>query len=94
MTHLAETYPYYLANEPVAPNHDLVVTNKYTGAVATRVAMADAQAIDRGIGAAVEAAEELARWPAYRRQDVLMHCVERFKARSDELADTLCIEAG
>ena len=38
---LKETYPYYLANEPVAANTDLEVTNKYTGAVATRVALAD-----------------------------------------------------
>lgn len=38
---LKETYPYYLANEPVAANTDLAVTDKYTGAVATRVALAD-----------------------------------------------------
>ena len=91
---LAESYPYYLANEAVAANRDLVVTNKYTGEVATRVAMADADAIDRGIAAAVEAVEPLRAWPAYRRQEVLMHCVERFKQRFDELAHTLCIEAG
>ena len=44
---LQETYPYYLANKPVSPNADLEVTDKYTGEVATRVAMADAAAIDR-----------------------------------------------
>ena len=38
---LAATYPYYLANEPEAPNHDLEVLDKYTGEVATRVALAD-----------------------------------------------------
>jgi len=91
---LAESYPYYLANEPVAPNRDLVVTNKYTGEVATRVAMADAGAIDRGIAAAVEATEALRAWPAYRRQEVLMHCARSFERRFDELAHTLCIEAG
>ena len=37
---LRESYPYYLANEPVAANTDLEVTNKYTGEVAPRVAMA------------------------------------------------------
>lgn len=50
---LKETYPYYLANTPEQPNTDLAVTDKYTGEVATRVAMADAAAIDRAIGAAV-----------------------------------------
>jgi acyl-CoA reductase-like NAD-dependent aldehyde dehydrogenase len=91
---LAETYPYYLANEAVAPNADLAVTDKYTGEVATRVAMADPAAIDRAIGAAVEAVEPLRAWPAYRRQQVLQHCVRRFEERADELASSLCIEAG
>lgn len=34
------------------------------------------------------------RLPPYARQAVLEHCVARFKQRSDELADSLCIEAG
>ena len=52
---LRETYPYYLANRPATPNADLEVFDKYTGEVATRVAMADAAAID----AAIAAAEQL-----------------------------------
>ena len=91
---LAESYPYYLANEPQAPNQDLEVTDKYTGDVATRVALADAAAIDAGIAAAVEAAEPMRRLAAYEREEVLRHCVARFKERFDELADALCIEAG
>src|ERR1700761_7191976 len=94
MTALKETYPYYLANEAKTPNTDLEVTDKYTGKVATRVAMADAAAIDAGIAAAVEAAEPRARMPADERQDVLNHCVARFKERFEELAYALCIEAG
>ncbi|MEZ7980848.1 MAG: aldehyde dehydrogenase family protein [Myxococcota bacterium] len=91
---LAATYPYYLANEPVAPNHDLEVLDKYSGEVATRVALADDAAIDRAIQAAVEATEPMARMAAYERQAVLDHCVLRFKERFEELADALCIEAG
>jgi acyl-CoA reductase-like NAD-dependent aldehyde dehydrogenase len=91
---LRESYPYYLANRPEAPNQDLVVTNKYTGQSATRVALADSAAIDRGIEKAVDAAPGFAAWPAYRRQQVLDHCVARFKERFDELAFSLCIEAG
>ena len=34
---LRESYPCYLANEPVTPNLDLEVLDKYTGEVATRV---------------------------------------------------------
>ena len=91
---LKESYPYYLANRPVQPNEDLEVTDKYTGEVATRVALADAAAIDAGIAAAVRADEPMRRMPAYERQAVLDHCVRQFTARAEELALTLCVEAG
>ena len=94
MHDLRETYPYYVANRAEAPNSDLAVTNKYTGEVATRVALADAAAIDRAIAAADAASEPMRRLAAYERQGVLQHCVERFQQRFDELADALCIEAG
>ncbi len=91
---LKESYPYYLGNEPVAPNQDLEVTDKYTGEVATRVALADPDAIDRGIALAVEATEPMRQMAAFERQQVLQHCVARFSERADELAMALCIEAG
>jgi len=87
-------YPYYLANKAVFANKDLPVTNKFTNEVATEVAMADEKAIDEAIGAAAQAADPLARMEAYRRRDVLLHCVDRFTQRSEELAVSLCIEAG
>ena len=88
------SYPYYLANVAETPNTDLAVTDKYTGDVAYRVALADAHAIDRAIGAAVEAAEPMRHVPPYERQSVLMHCVGAFEERTDELALSLCVEAG
>lgn len=91
---LADTYPYYLANQRVAPNHELAVTDKYTGQVVTHVAMADPETIDTAIGAAVNATPAMGQMPAYERQAVLQHCVDRFTQRSDELAMALCIEAG
>jgi acyl-CoA reductase-like NAD-dependent aldehyde dehydrogenase len=91
---LKPTYPYYLANEPVAANTDLEVTDKYTGQVATRVALADAAAIDRAIAAADAAQAELRAFAPFRRQAVLEHCIARFRERFDELAMALCIEAG
>lgn len=91
---LKESYPYYLANRAVAANTALEVTDKYTGKVATRVALADAKAIDAAIAAAVEAQEPLRRFAPYQRQAVLEHCVARFRERYDELALALCIEAG
>ena len=75
---LKDAYPLYLANEAVSPNRDLEVTDKYTGRVATRVAMASPQIIDQAIAAAVKAAGPMARMAAYERQAVLAHCVARF----------------
>ncbi|PZU09757.1 aldehyde dehydrogenase family protein [Sphingomonas sp.] len=91
---LKDIYPLYLANEARQPNTDLAVTDKYTGEVATRVALADAATIDAGIAAAVEAAEPMRKMAAYERQAVLQHCVDRFTERKDELAFALCVEAG
>jgi len=91
---LPERYPYYLANSPESPNADLAVVDKYTGEVATRVALADPVAIDRGIAAAVEAAAPFAAMPPYERQAVLNYCVRRFTERVEELALALCVEAG
>ena len=91
---LKPTYPYYLANAPVAANTDLEVTDKYSGNVATRVALADAKAIDAAIAAAVDAQEPLRKMRPFQRQAVLEHCVKRFRERQDELALALCIEAG
>ncbi len=91
---LKSTYPFYLANEPVSPNCDLEVTDKYTGEFATRVALADAKTIDHAIGSAVHAADLMRRMPPYERQAVLQHCITRFTERSEELAMSLCIEAG
>ncbi len=91
---LEKTYPLYLGGEPVAPNHDLEVVDKYTGEVATRVSLADADTIDRAIGLAAAAAPAMAELPAYERQRVLAHCARRFEERAEELALALCIEAG
>jgi acyl-CoA reductase-like NAD-dependent aldehyde dehydrogenase len=91
---LQDTYPLYLANEAQQPNTDLAVTDKFTGEVATRVALADAKTIDAGIAAAVAAAEPMRHMASYERQAVLQHCVDRFTERKDELAYALCVEAG
>src|SRR6202171_900840 len=91
---LKKTYPYYLANVAVAANTDLEVTDKFSGEVATRVALADAKAIDHAIGRAVDALAPLREFPPFKRQAVLEHCVQCFGERFDELSMALCIEAG
>jgi acyl-CoA reductase-like NAD-dependent aldehyde dehydrogenase len=91
---LQKSYPYYLGNVAVAANTDLEVTDKFSGEVATRVALADAKTIDKAIGLAVAVMPEMRAFPPFKRQAVLEHCVKRFRERFDELAMALCIEAG
>jgi acyl-CoA reductase-like NAD-dependent aldehyde dehydrogenase len=91
---LEETYPYYLANKPVHANTDLEVTDKYSGEVVSRVAMAGEDAIREAFDKAEAAREAMQELPAFHRQEVLNHCVRRFTERQEELAMALCIEAG
>ncbi|AKS41282.1 aldehyde dehydrogenase family protein [Wenzhouxiangella marina] len=88
------SYPYYLANRAVHANTDLAVEDKHSGEVAYRVAKADADALEQAIAAAERAAAPMAALPSHKRRDVLLHCVERFKARRDELAEVLVVEGG
>ena len=91
---LDSKYPFYLANKAYQPNVDLAVTDKFTGEVATHIALASPADIEKGIAAAEAAAGPMAQMPAYERQAILNHCVTRFTERAEELAQALCIEAG
>ncbi|CAH0497113.1 aldehyde dehydrogenase family protein [Novosphingobium sp. CECT 9465] len=91
---LKDVYPLYLNNKAVQPNADLEVTDKFTGEVAFRTALATPDVIDAAIAGAVRATEPMARLASYEKRDVLDHCVKRFAERKDELAYALCVEAG
>jgi acyl-CoA reductase-like NAD-dependent aldehyde dehydrogenase len=91
---ISPTFPYFLANRPLSPNHDLPVTDKYSGEVVSRVALADAAAIERAIAAASRAAAPMRALAPYARQAVLDHCVRRFREQADALAFALAVEAG
>ncbi len=94
MSALKDRYPYYVANAPVYANADLTVTDKYTGRAATRVALANDDAVDTALARAVAAVEPMRALAAFERQEVLAHCVRRFTERQEELAYALCVEAG
>jgi acyl-CoA reductase-like NAD-dependent aldehyde dehydrogenase len=91
---LKKSYPYYLANQPQQPNTELPVLDKYSGKIATRVAVPDAKAVEKAIAAAVKATAPMRNFKPWARQAVLQHCAQRFGERRDELAEALCIEAG
>ncbi|MCA0395395.1 MAG: aldehyde dehydrogenase family protein [Proteobacteria bacterium] len=91
---LPASYPWYLANRPVAAKANLDVFDKFTGKVATRVPLVGAADVRKAIVAAYRAREAMAAFPPDARRDVLEHCVRRFGERHEELALSLCVEAG
>ena len=91
---LKSFYPCYVASKPVDTGASLLVTDKYTNKEACRVALADASHIESAIAAAVAAARPLRQMAPFEKAAVLEHCVDQFKARFEELAEALCIEAG
>ena len=91
---LRKEHPYYLANEPVQANADLVVTNKYTQQPAARVARADRLMVEKAVAAATDAFQETRQMPAHARQAVLNHLVRRVEERHEELAYALAVEVG
>ncbi len=72
----------------------LEVRDKFTGEVAMTTALADADIVDDAVARACAAAEGMREMPAYRRREILDHCVRRFTERAEELAMALCVEAG
>ena len=76
MTVLQDSYPLYLNNKAVQPNLDLAVTDKFTGKVAFRTALATPDIIDEAIAGTVRAAAPFAAMAAFERQAVLDHCVK------------------
>ncbi|CAD7696107.1 unnamed protein product [Ostreobium quekettii] len=89
-----QEYPFYIGNRPEKPNTDLKVADKYTGKIAYRVALAHVNDIERAIELAVQAFPKIAALSSWQRKEILEHCVNAFKARFDDLARALCIEAG
>lgn len=87
-------FPAYLANEPFTPNHDLNVVDKFHQTVSYQVPLADDRAIDQAIAAASDARDSMRKMRPFERREVLQHCVKCFGERFDELAESLCVEAG
>lgn len=91
---LNTNYPFYLASEPVFANQELAVNNKFNDELIANVALANPEHIDAAIAAADNAKDAMRKMPSYQRQEILNHCVTRFKERAEELAQALCLEAG
>ena len=91
---LDPNYPYYIANRMRTSQHLLEVRNKFSGTIATHVAIPDAGAMEEAIAGAVKANTPMRDLKPWARQAVLRHCAQRFEAHRDELAQITCVESG
>lgn len=86
--------PFYLAGQAQTAPAFLHVLDKCSGADAAAVCVADAQAMDRAIAAAITATEPMRHLPAHKRHDALAHVTRRIRERADEIAKALVTEVG
>jgi acyl-CoA reductase-like NAD-dependent aldehyde dehydrogenase len=91
---MQQRYPYWLANRPVSSAEELPVTDKFSGAVVSHVAIAGPEAVEAAIASGHVARDAMRRLPPYVRKEILLHAATRFRERGDELARILAIEAG
>src|SRR3546814_14922531 len=75
---LKDVFPLYLNNKAVQPNTDLAVTDKFTGAVAFRTALATPDVIDAAKASPGRAHAPMARRPSDEKRELPGRCVGRF----------------
>ncbi len=87
-------YPLFLGNQPMVPNLDLEVFEKYSGRQVARVSLASEALLEQALALASEAKEKMRRLASFERRDILYACVSGITARRDEFIRTLCAEVG
>lgn len=86
--------PFLLAGSPVASTRVLTVPDRFSGAPAFGVCMADASDFDRAIAAAAGAAGATAAMPLHARASALRALASEINTRADHFTRVLVIEAG
>jgi glyceraldehyde-3-phosphate dehydrogenase (NADP+) len=91
---VAIEFPFILAGQPGRSSRMLEVRNPYDSNLVGTTWLAGDAEFDRAADAAVAAAGEMRRLPAYRRAEILTAASATLQRRRDELARTLAGEAG
>ena len=86
--------PIYLAGEWVSSERPLPVVNPYDGEAFATTYQADAGQLDRATVAAQRAFRTSRRMPTFERAAILTALAARLRERRDDVAATICREAG
>ena len=83
-----------IGGEWVSSLEKAVIVNPYDQTVVAEVPVAGAELVERALQAAAQAKEEMARLPAHRRTEILLHAARLVAERKEELAATITRETG
>ncbi len=87
-------YRTLIGGEWVEGKQTIDVLDKYSGEVIATVPKADGELVNRAIDSAALAFDEFRKMPAYRRSEILERAANLIKEREEEIAETICREAG
>ena len=87
-------YPLYVAGKACETGKWLEVEDKFSGQTFARVALANSVVLEQAMSAAVQAEVAMAALKPFQKQQILLHCVERFQQLRGELTDILVQEGG
>lgn len=87
-------YPLYVAGKACETGKWLEVEDKFSGQTFARVALANSVVLEQAMSAAVQAEAAMAALKPFQKQQILLHCVQRFQQLHGELTDILVQEGG
>jgi acyl-CoA reductase-like NAD-dependent aldehyde dehydrogenase len=89
-----ERFPMYLAGEWTESDDRLDITNPYNGERVGTTFQASRRQLDRAIEAAESVFPAMRAMPTFERVNLLRALADKMKAKRDEVARMICLEAG
>ena len=91
---MTQTFPLWVAGEPVEGAEILEITNPYDGEVVGLTSWAGVDQVEDAVAAAYAIRHDAAALPLHVRADALTHISSRIAERAEELADLITAENG
>lgn len=91
---MATSFPMYLAGEWVEADDSLDIINPYNGELVGTTYQASRDQLNRAIEAAVAVFPTMRAMPTFERVNLLRALADKMRARRDDIARMICLEAG
>lgn len=89
-----KSYPFYLAGQIQETTHTIVVKNPGNGEVIFEVNSAGEKEAEEAVQSALRGIRISRHLPAWKRAEVLEYISRKLNERKEEIANTICLEAG